>query len=134
MNGKRVVAYVRESKHANAEECLERQAQSVQEYCQKKGYNVCETVCAIGSRKDCLENLKKAVETAKNTNSKLLVMASVNRIVNTPEELHEVEAIIGEAGITIETPNEKIEDIQAFSASIAGKLAKMTAECEKDVR
>ena len=114
---KQVVVYVRESNHDGAAECLERQAQKVQSYCKQQGYDVSETVSTIGSRAESLDALKKAIEYAKNTDTKTIVMASSNRVVGTPSELNAVADAFDESKVSIVTMDGSYENAVKYGVS-----------------
>ncbi len=99
----KAVMYARESNHNGANISLEQQKERVKAFCNQNGFEVIDEISTIGSRQECFESLKKAIECAKNTDSKTLVMASSNRVVGTAADLTAVSALIKEAGVTIIT-------------------------------
>lgn len=114
---KSVVIYARESKHTGAEECLERQKEKLQAFCEHKGYTVANEVSTVGSREDSLNALKEAIECAKNTDSKMLVMASTNRVVGTVKEITAVTELIESASVKIVTIDGSYEFIKKYGIS-----------------
>lgn len=126
-----VVIYARESDHSNADECLENQKNKLKAYCEQNGYAVADEVSTIGNRQDSLVALKKAIECAKNTDGKTLLMASTNRVVGTYKELTEVSELIESAGVTIATMDGSFEDVQKFGASTEALIANTMATIDE---
>ena len=127
-----VVIYARESNHTGADQCLEKQKDRLKAYCEQNGYVVADEVSTIGNRQDSLTALKEAIECAKNTDGKTLLMASTNRVVGTYKELTEVSELIKSAGVTIATMDGSFENVQKYGASpevlIAENLSAIDAE------
>lgn len=120
---KTVTLYVRESNHVGAKEALEKQKEKLKAFCDQQGYVVADEVSTIGSRQDSLTALKQAIECAKNTEDKTLLMASTNRVVGTYNELTAVTELIECAGVTIATMDGSFEEIQRFGASPSMMIA-----------
>lgn len=118
-----VVIYARESNHTGADQCLEKQKDRLKAYCEQNGYVVADEVSTIGNRQDSLTALKEAIECAKNTDGKKMLMASTSRVVGTYKELTEVSELIKSAGVTIATMDGSFEDIQKYGASTAALIA-----------
>ena len=114
---KSVVLFVRESNHAGADASLEKQKEKLKAFCEQQGYVVADEVSTIGSRQDSLTALKQAIECAKNTEGKTLLMASTNRVVGTYKELATVTELIEGAGVTIATMDGSFEEVQRCGVS-----------------
>ena len=114
---KKVIMYVRESKHQGAEEALERQRERLKSFCEQKGYVVVDEISTIGSRQDSLLALKQAIELAKDIDGKTLLMASTNRVVGTLKELTEVTELIEGSRVTVATMDGSFEFAQKFGVS-----------------
>ncbi len=127
-----VVIYARESNHTGADECLEKQKDRLKAYCEQNGYAVADEVSTIGNRQDSLSALKKAIECAKNTDGKTLLMASTNRVVGTHKELTEVSALIESAGVTIATMDGSFEDVQRYGASPEALIAETLSAIDEE--
>lgn len=114
---KSVVLYVRESNHAGADVSLEKQKEKLKAFCEQQGYVVADEVSTIGSRQDSLTALKQAIECAKNTEDKTLLMASTNRVVGTVSEMETVADLIKDSGVSIATMDGSFEKVQRYGAS-----------------
>ena len=101
-------------------------------YCEQNGYAVADEVSTIGNRQDSLSALKKAIECAKNTDGKTLLMASTNRVVGTHKELTEVSALIESAGVTIATMDGSFEDVQRYGASPEALIAETLSAIDEE--
>ena len=106
-----VVIYVRESNHHNATDGLERQKKRLIDYCQKHGCEVVGEYTVIGSRKEGLESLKKAIEYTKNSDTNILLMASINRVVGTTEEMVMLSDMINKSDLIIATMDGSYESL-----------------------
>ena len=124
--------YARESKHAGAEESLERQKDRLKAFCEQNGYVVADEVVTIGNRQDSMCALKEAIERAKNTESKTLFMASTNRVVGTHKEITEVTDLIESAGVTIATMDGSFEYIQKYGVSFESLIASTIAAIDEE--
>lgn len=127
-----VVIYARESNHASADVSLEKQKERLKAFCEQNGYVVADEVSTIGSRQDSLTALKEAIECAKNTDGKTLLMASTNRVVGTYKELTEVAELIESAGVTIATMDGSFEDVQRYGTSPSALIAETLAATDKE--
>ena len=127
-----VVIYARESKHAGAEESLERQKESLKAYCEQNGYVVADEVATIGNRQDSMCVLKEAIERAKNTEGKTLFMSSTNRVVGTHKEITVVTDLIESAGVTIATMDGSFEHIQKYGVSVESLIASTLAATDEE--
>lgn len=108
----KVVLYIRESIHKNADEAMQRQRDSLNIFCQSNGYEVHDLICSNDSRQGSWNSFMKAIERAKETKEKTIVMVSTNRIIGTKDDLSAVEAAIEEADVTIRTLDGKFENIK----------------------
>ena len=100
---KKVAIYVRESNHSNAENAALMQNEKIKKFCEQKGYEVCDSVTAIGSRETGNPMLMKMIKSAKEKGIETVVMASTNRVVGTVEELKEIKEVFDDSGVAIET-------------------------------
>ena len=116
---KSVVLYARESNHAGAEASLERQREKLKAFCEEKGYAIADEVSTIGSRQDSMPALKKAIECAKNTEGKTLLIAASNRVVGTFNEVSEISKMIKDAGVAISTMDNSFETVLVASTLAA---------------
>lgn len=99
---KNVMVYVRESDHTGAEASAQKQAQRVQDYCEKNGYKICDSKEIIGDRKTAFPEFLNALRTAKQYGADTIVMATTDRVAGTVEEIDELQSAIQEYGIAIE--------------------------------
>lgn len=120
---KTVLLYVRESNHSGAEEALERQKEKLEAFCEQQGYAVSDVVSTIGSRQDSLTALEQAIECAKNTEGKTLLMASTNRVVGTVSEMETVANLIKNSGVSIVTMDGSYEHLQLYATSTEALIA-----------
>lgn len=100
---KKVAIYVRESKHSNAENAVLNQNEKIKNFCELKGYEVCDSATVIGSREAGNPMLMKMLKSAKEKGIETVVMASTNRVVGTVEELKKIKEAFDDSGVTIET-------------------------------
>jgi DNA invertase Pin-like site-specific DNA recombinase len=133
---KSVVIYARESNHAGAEGTLERQKENLKAFCQQKGYAIADEISTIGSRQDSLSALKEAIESAKNTEGKTLLMVSSNRVAGTISEMETIADLIEESGVNIATMDGSYELVQKHGATptmlIANTLAAIDNELDEE--
>ena len=108
----KVVLYIRESNHNNAEAAIKRQRDRLNDFCKSNGYEIYDSVYSKDSRQGSWNSFMKAIERAKETKDKTIVMVSTNRIIGTRDDLVAVESVIKEAGITIKTLDGKYEDLK----------------------
>ena len=100
---KKVATYVRVSNHSNSQEALYRQKERVGEYCKAQGYVIEDAMDVVGDRKTGYPMLMKLIDSAKEKGVEGIVMASTNRIVGSIDELNDIQAVLAEAGLGIET-------------------------------
>lgn len=100
---KKVATYVRVSDHSNAENAKRNQAQRLKDYCEKNGYEICETAAVVGDRVVAYPTLMSLLKSAKDNGIETIVMASTNRIVGTVSEMEEVAKVFHESGVKLET-------------------------------
>ena len=131
-----VVLYARESNHEGADESLERQKERLKDFCAEKGYDIADEVATIGSREDSLPALKKAIEYAKTTPSRTILMASSNRVVGTASELESITELMNQSGVIIHTMDGSYEYADQYhttpEAIIASTLAGFDADIDED--
>ena len=127
-----VVIYVRESNHSGAEEFLEKQKERLKAFCEQNNYVVADEVATIGNRADSMAALKQAIEYAKNTEGKTLLMASSNRVVGTISEMETVANLIDESGVTIKTMDGSYEFVKKFGTSPEMLIANTLAATEDE--
>lgn len=75
----------------------------VNNYCNRKGYTVCESVTVVGNRTTTASELIKFLKSVKEKGIETVVITSTSeRIALEPNEWTEIKSIIDESGITIE--------------------------------
>lgn len=99
---KKVASYVRESNHRNADLGVQNQAQKVKDFCEAKGYEICDSASVVGDRKTGTPVLMELLKSAKEKEIETVVMVSTNRIVGTVEELTEIKKAFDDSGVAIE--------------------------------
>lgn len=128
-----VVLYARESNHEGADESLERQKERLKDFCAEKGYDIANEVATIGSREDSLPALKKAIEYAKATPSRTILMASTNRVVGTASELESIAELVNQSGVIIHTMDGSYEMATQYSTSPEMLIAQTLAVADEDI-
>ena len=128
-----VVLYARESNHEGADESLERQKERLKEFCTEKGYEIADEVATIGSRDDSLPALKKAIEYAKTTPSRTILMASSNRVVGTASELESITELMNQSGVIIHTMDGSYEMATQYGSSPEMLIAQTLADIDEDI-
>ena len=98
----KVATYVRVSNHSNAENAVRNQTKKVMDFCEAKGYEVCDSAAVIGNRELAYPMMMKLLKEAKEKGITKIVMASTNRIVGTVDELAEIRKAFEESGVEIE--------------------------------
>lgn len=99
----KVAIYVRESKHSNAQDAIRRQEQKLTEFCEAKGYSVCDSATIIGDRKSSIPVLLDLLGNAKDKGIKKVVMTSTNRVVGKVDEIEAVNDAFETSGVVLET-------------------------------
>lgn len=99
---KKVASYVRESNHRNADLGVQNQAQKVKDFCEAKGYEICDSASVVGDRKTGTPVLMELLKSAKEKEIETVVMVSTNRIFGTVEELTEIKKAFDDSGVAIE--------------------------------
>ena len=128
-----VVLYARESNHEGADESLERQKERLKGFCAEKGYDIADEVATIGSREDSLPALKKAIEYAKTTPSRTILMASSNRVVGTASELESITELMNQSGVIIHTMDGSYEMVAQYGSSPEMLIAQTLADTDEDI-
>ena len=131
-NNQSVVLYARESKHAGAEESLERQKEKLRAFCEQSGHDIFAEIAAVENRQDSMHYLKLAIELAKNTEGKTLLMASSDRVAGTHEEITKVTDLIESAGVTIVTMDGSYEHIQKYGVSFESLIASTLSATDEE--
>lgn len=128
----KVATYVRVSNHSNSEQAVCNQVKRIRDYCEEKGYNVCDSASVIGDRKIAFQMLRKLLDSAKDNGIEKIVMASTNRIVGTVDELAEIKKAFVESGVEIETLDGSYEHGLCESNLVSSFLAKAAEEENSD--
>ena len=123
-----ITLFVRESDHPGANESLQKQSERLAAYCETNGYLIYDKFTVIGSRQDSIAALRDAIECAKETKSKALLMASANRVVGTRSELEAVTKLLDDAGVTIITMDRSYENAAQYHMSPEGLIAMTLAD------
>ena len=100
---KRVATYVRVSTHSNSTEALEQQKQMMADYCKKHGYELRDTVCAIGDKHLGCEMLLELIDKAEAEGIDTIVIASVDRVAANKEEIAAIKEHLAGKNVHIET-------------------------------
>jgi len=100
---KKVATYCRVSVHDNARQTLAKQQQKLQEYCEKNGYEVCQTCRTVGDKSLGYEMFLECLRDAQEKGIDTILMASTNRIAGTVEEMQAIREAYEAAGVAIET-------------------------------
>ena len=132
-NNQSVVIYARESKHAGAEESLERQKEKLRAFCEQNGHDIFGEIAFVENRQDSMHYLKLAIELAKNTEGKTLLMASSDRVVGTHDDLTKVSYLIESAGVKVATMDGSFEHIQQCGVSFESLIASTLAATDEEM-
>lgn len=130
---KKVATYVRVSNHSNAENAVRNQSMRVKDFCESKGYSVEESAAVIGDRKMAYVQLKRLLNSAKEKGIDTIVMASVNRIAGSVDEMTEIAEAFKEAGVSIEAIDGSHEASYNPTMLVADFLAKAGAQAEEEM-
>lgn len=96
-------AYIRSSQHSNAETAVENQKQMLAEYCEAQGYELQDSECSIGDKHLGCEKLLQLIDRAEAEGVERIVIASVNRVAATPEEIQIIKEHLEGKNVHIET-------------------------------
>ena len=132
-NNQSVVIYARESKHAGAEESLEKQKEKLRAFCEQNGHDIFGEIAFVENRQDSMHYLKLAIELAKNTEGKTLLMASSDRVVGTHKEITEITDLIESAGVKIATMDGSYEYIQKYGVSFESLIASTLSATDEEI-
>ena len=132
-NNQSVVVYARESKHAGAEESLEKQKEKLRAFCKQNGHDIFGEIAFVENRQDSMHYLKLAIELAKNTEGKTLLMASSNRVAGTHKEITEITDLIESAGVKIATMDGSYEYIQKYGVSFESLIASTLSATDEEI-
>ena len=127
-----VVLYLRSSNHSHPNEALYRQKQALTAYCEANGYKVADEIFAVGSRQQSLPMLHRAIDCAKNTEGKTLMMQSSKIVVGTFAELNEITDLIEESGVTIKTVDGSYENAVQYGMSPEALIAQTLATIDEE--
>ena len=128
-----ITIFVRESNHNGADGALQKQSERLAAYCEANGYLVYDEFSVIGSRQESLDALREAIECAKETESKAILMASSNRVVGTREELEAITELLNDAGVTIVTMDGSYEQLQRYGVSASALIESTLSSCDDDI-
>ncbi len=103
MAEEKVFTYVRSSQHSNAETALENQKQMLADYCKEQGYVLQDSICSIGDKHLGCEMLLKLIDRAEDEGIHTIVIASVNRVAATDEEIAAIKEHLAGKNVNIET-------------------------------
>lgn len=95
--------YVRSSNHSNADVALENQKQKLTEYCETQRYEVKDSVCTIGDKHLGCQMLLELIDRAETEGIDTIVVASANRVGETPEEFEAIRKHLEGKNVRIET-------------------------------
>ena len=129
---KPVVIYVRASNHPHTNEALYRQRQTLTAYCEANGYKVADEILAVGDRQQSLPMLRKAIDCAKNTEGKTLMMQSSKIVVGTFSEVNEIADLIADSGVTIRTTDGSYEAVAQYGVSTEALIAQTLATSDEE--
>ena len=99
----KVAIYIRESNHTNAQEAAGRQEKKLADFCEAKGYSVCDSATVIGDRKTAFPVLMDLLNNAKDKGIGKIVMASTNRVAGTVDEIAPVNEAFASSEVVLET-------------------------------
>lgn len=71
----KVATYVRVSNHSNAENAVRNQTKKVMDFCEAKGYEVCDSAAVIGNRELAYPMMMKLLKEAKEKGITKIVTA-----------------------------------------------------------
>lgn len=99
----KVAIYIRESNHSGAPEAIRRQEKKLSDFCEAKGYSVCDSASVIGDRKTSLPVLMNLLKSAKDKGAAKIIMASTNRVVGEADDIKAVNEAFVKSGLSLET-------------------------------
>lgn len=118
---KKVATFVRVGNTENAETALKCQEMSVQEYCEKNGYDVVDSAQVIGDRKLGQSMLLKLLDRAEEKDFCTVVMYSSNPVARSISEMQESQQAMDKVGVSFETVDGShlcVSSMEAFAAAV----------------
>ena len=100
---RKAAIYARVGRTENAAMFLQAQKLKLQEYCETNGYTVVNSVMATGNRRDCQHQFLEMLTEAKKNGIETVVMESMNCIARSFVEAQEIQQVINDAGLLLET-------------------------------
>ena len=100
---KRVATFSRVGNAENGETLLRSQEMMIQEYCEKNGYTIVDSVRVIGDRKLGQNMLRKMLDGADEKGFDAVVMYSTNPVARTISEMLDSQQAMDQAGVSFET-------------------------------
>lgn len=99
---KKVAICLRVGQRNQLDSVLEAQEKRVQDYCESKGYVVCDTASVVGNRTAGYPVLLNMLNRAKDTGAETVVLASTKTIAATVTEMMPIKEALEEAGGSLE--------------------------------
>lgn len=99
---KKVAIYLRVGQHNQLDSALETQEKRVQDYCESKGYVVCDSASVVGDRMAGYPALLNMLGRTKDTGAETVVLASTKTIAATVTEMMPIKKALEEAGVSLE--------------------------------
>ena len=100
---KKAAIYTRVERTENATMFLQAKKLKVREYCKTNGYTVVDSVMATGTRRDCQHLFLEMLAKAKENGIETVVVESMNCIARSFVEAQEIQQVINDAGLSLET-------------------------------
>lgn len=115
---KKVAIYARVGRTENAATLLQTQKLKLQEYCKMNGYIVVDSIMAIGNRRAFRHQFLEMLAEAKKNSVKTVVMESINCIARSTVEALEIQQVITDAGLSLETVDGSHSYINALEEAV----------------
>lgn len=114
----KVAIYARVGRTENAATLLQTQKLRLQEYCKMNGYIVVDSVMATGNRRACQHQFLEMLAEAKKNSVKTVVMESMNCIARSTVEAMEIQQVISDSGLSLETVDGSHSYINALEEAV----------------
>ena len=115
---KKVAIYARVGRTENTVTLLQTQKLKLQEYCKMNGHIVVDSIMATGNRRAFRHQFLEMLAEAKKNSVKTVVMESINCIARSTVEALEIQQVITDAGLSLETVDGSHSYINALEEAV----------------
>lgn len=100
---KKVATYARVGCHGNSDAALMSQESKLRDYCEKQGYEICNTMRVIGTREQGFPMLLELLQNGKADGVDTILMTSTKKVIGSVTEIDALNKAFVESGLQLET-------------------------------